>query len=119
MADELFDDFPFPEAKVREAILKCWETEAGKDKPASPTVDKPGSIMDPLIEIDSHGVVRCFVSIEKETGIEIPENEAKDTGYDNLNDLVANLVPLAKKCFEKQKDRLKAERDTDDANSGT
>ncbi|MGQ0659684.1 acyl carrier protein [Sphingosinicella sp.] len=100
----------FPEDKVIAAIKTCWIAETAKGTPEKPTADKPGSIMDPLIEIDSHGVVRCFVSIEKETGIAIPETEAKDTGYDSLNDLIANVVPLAKKYFEKN---LKKDADAD------
>ncbi len=107
----------FPEADVRAAIEECWRMETSKGKVAAPTKDKPASIMQPLVEIDSHGVVRCFVAIEQATGIDIPETEAKDTGYDSLGDLMANLVPLAKKHFEKQKGKLKAKRDTSDADS--
>lgn len=110
MATTSLDASVFPEAEVRAAILKCWEGETAKGTPAKPTPEKPGSIMDPLVEIDSHGVVRCFASIEKETGIDIPETEAKDTGYDSLNDLVANLVPLAKKYFDKQKGKPTKEK---------
>lgn len=107
----------FPEAKVRAAIQECWGMETSKGNVAAPTKDKPASIMDPLVEIDSHGVVRCFVAIEKATGIDIPETEAKDTGYDSLDDLMANLVPLAKKHFEKQKGKLKAKQEPADADS--
>jgi acyl carrier protein len=108
----------FPEADVRAAIEECWRMETSKGEVAAPTKDKPASIMQPLVEIDSHGVVRCFVAIEKVTGIDIPETEAKDTGYDSLDDLMANLVPLVKKHFEKQKTKLKAKRVTTHADSG-
>lgn len=107
----------FPERDIRTAIEECWRMETSKGKVAAPTKDKPASIMDPLVEIDSHGVVRCFVAIAKATDIEIPETEAKDTGYDSLDDLMANLVPLAKKHFEKQKGKLKAKQDAANADS--
>lgn len=106
---------PFPEDDVRAALLECWELATAEAKPP-PKSDKPGSIMDSPVEIDSHGVARCFASIEKRTGIDIPETEATDTCYDSLDDLLANLVPLAKKYFEKQKDKIKGK--SDDANNG-
>lgn len=108
----------FPEEEVRKAIQICWQLETAEQRPPAPTAEKPGTIMDPLVEVDSHGVARCFVSIEKETGIDIPETEAKDTGYDSLDDLLENLVPLAKKYWEKQKSKLAAKKEAD-ADSGT
>jgi hypothetical protein len=106
----------FPEDDVRAAIQECWDMATAEAKPPAPTADKPGSIMDRTVEIDSHGVARCFVSIQDKTGIDIPETEAKDTGYDSLDDLLVNLIPLAKKYFEKQKDKI-AKQKCDDADS--
>lgn len=109
-------EFPFPEEGVRAAILECWRMATAEARPPAPTADKPGSIMDRTVEIDSHGVVRCFVSIEEKTGIDIPETEAKATCYDSLDDLIANLVPLAQKYFEKQKGKIIKQK-RDNANS--
>lgn len=106
----------FPEEDVKAALRECWDLATAESKPPAPTQDKPGSIMDPTAEIDSHGVARCFVAIEKRTGIDIPETEAKDTCYESLDDLIANLVPLAKMYFEKQV--LKTQRKRDNADSG-
>ena len=110
-------EFAFPENDVRAALQECWELATAEGKPAAATADKLGSIMDATVEIDSHGVARCFVSIQERTGIDIPETEAKDTGYESLDDLLANLVPLAKKYFEKQKDEIIKQK-RDDADSG-
>jgi len=105
----------FPEAEVVAAIEHCWEIETAG--PPAEGSGKPGSIMNPLVEIDSHGVVRCLAAIDKATGIDIPETEAKDAGYDNLEDLIANLVPLARKYFKKQK-VPNAKPKSNDADSG-
>lgn len=118
MAEEEPQEITFPEAEVRAAIIECWELETKDAKQRQPGDTTPGSIMDPLIEIDSHGIVRCFVAIAKATDIEIPETEAKDEGYHSLDELLANLVPLAQQCFEKQK-KMIAERKKQDACSST
>lgn len=113
MATDDAKELTFPEAEVIAAIKDFWAAETRKGKSAAPTPDKPGSIMDPIVEIDSHGVVRCFTAVEEKTGIHIPETEAKDTGYDDLDDMIANLVPLAKKCFEKQKSKVVKQKPAD------
>jgi hypothetical protein len=116
MAEEQSDEIAFPDATVRAAILECWEMETKETKLPRSGDGQPGSIMDPLIEIDSHGIVRCFVAISKATDIEIPETEAKDEGYHSLEELLANLVPLAQKYFEQQKAKI-AKRKKDNADS--
>lgn len=110
-------EIPFPEDAVKAAIQECWEMATAEAKPPAPTAGNPGAIMDRDVEMDSHGVVRCFVAIDEKTGIDIPETEAKDTCYDSLDDLLANLIPLAKKYFDKQKQKLIKQKD-DDADSG-
>lgn len=113
MAEDQKQEQSFPEEAVRAAIVECWEQETKETRASKPDEKVQGSIMDPLIEIDSHGIVRCFVAISKATDIEIPETEAKDEGYHSLEELLANLVPLAQKYFEKQKAKIAGQKEQD------
>lgn len=104
VADSTSSSSEFPEAEVRKAIAAWWAEEQPKlEKSAG---DK-GSIMAPLVEIDSHRVARCLAAIEEATGIDIPTVEAEGTEFDSYEAMVEVLIPIARRYFKKQKDSRK------------
>jgi len=117
MADDSVQISEFSVAQVRKAIADWWNEEQGKlKKPGTSREAGAGSILEPLVEIDSHRVARCLTAIEAATGIDIPAVEAEDTEFDSYEAMVETLVPIAARYYEKQKGHLK--KGKDDAGSG-
>lgn len=99
------DDASYDEAAVVEELRAWWNDQvasAANDPFASPALPK-GTIFDVLPAVDSLGVVSGLVAIEKHAGMKIPARIIRRGGYNDFDDMTADLLPKVKALVEKNK----------------
>jgi len=95
----------FPQAEIVSALEEWWADEKAEDALLKNDESPPPSttsVMAPLVEIDSHRVVRALLTIEPLVGFEIPETVIRSGGYEDIADMTSDLVPRLQKLFEKK-----------------
>ena len=103
----------FPEAAVRKALADWWATEAAEaaalasNTPAS----KPGtpSILTPIVEIDSHRVVRALLTLDEVLGFDVPTKVIQKGGYESYDEMVDDLVMKLGEIFTAKKEKENVE----------
>lgn len=94
----------FPKAQVIAALTDWWASEKLETETLAALAPEPkgkASILTPIIEIDSHRVVRALLEIEKVIGRDVPEKLIKSGGYESFDELLADLVPKVEKLVIK------------------
>jgi len=94
----------FPKAQVIEALSKWWASEKLETETLAALAPEPKakvSVLTPIIEIDSHRVVRALLEIEKVIGRDVPEKLIRSGGYESFEELIADLIPKVEKLVLK------------------
>jgi hypothetical protein len=93
----------FSEAALIADLKVWWDDQVGGE--ADPFSEKPstsGTIFDVIPTVDSLGVVTGLITIEKHVGFKVPARVIRRGGYNNFEEMVADLMPKVKVLIEKK-----------------
>lgn len=98
----------FPHSEIIAALDEWWETEI-EEAELPPEPEAPVSIMQPIVEIDSHRAVRVLITVEEVLGGgHIPESIIQKGGYSDFEEMKADLIPKLEAYYVKKKEKANA-----------
>lgn len=94
----------FPKAQVIVALSEWWANEKLETDALAALASEPKakvSVLTPIIEIDSHRVLRALLEIERVIGRDVPEKLIRSGGYESFEELVTDIIPKVEKLVVK------------------
>lgn len=92
----------FPEEALKSAITEWWDATV-ETKEDDPFAERPNTLYDLVVDIDSLSAVEALIVIEREIGFEPPVSVIRRGGYKSCDDMIDHVLPALRRHFETQK----------------
>jgi len=91
----------YSEGSLIEELREWWDEEViGEDDPFANPKPIEGTIFDIQPAVDSLGVVKQLITIEKHVGFEVSPSIIKRGGYRTFDEMISHLIPRVRALHE-------------------
>lgn len=99
----------YSEQALADELREWWDEEVvGTDDPFAAPPTPSGTIQDVQPVVDSLGVVKRLVVIDKHVGFQVPPSVVRRGGYHSFEDMVGDLLPKLRALWLKRQKKLEA-----------